>query len=101
MNVFLQQKLKSLKNHGHTINIDTSTDVFTGVGFLHACMHGLLYNSVTVKYCLSLFHIVQVSHFLFLPSPRINYPVAELDSTHTILLTQLSLHILYFHILYE
>lgn len=63
MNVLLYQKLKSLKNHDHRININTSPDVFTSVGFLPTCMHGLLYNRVTVKYCSALLHIVQVFHF--------------------------------------
>lgn len=35
--------------------------------FLTSCMHGLLYNSVTVKYCSALFHTVQVSLFFFFP----------------------------------
>lgn len=103
MKVFLYPKLKSLKNHDHIMNIGTSTDVFTGVGFLPpVCMD---YSTIVLLWNIAQ-HFFTLYKFLFFfffppPSPRINYPVAELDSTHTILLTQLGLYNLYFHILCE
>lgn len=92
MNVLLYQKLKSQKIM--TIEL-TSTHLLmcslVSVSYLPVCMDcstiELLWNIAQHFFTLYKFFI------FFPPSPRMNYPVAELDRTHATSLTQLSLHI--------